>query len=127
MMRDEAAYTLHHQPMNILIEFLISLLVLLGAGFVLVGSIGLARLPDFFSRLHGPTKATTLGAGGALLASMLYFSTRGPALSTHELLIALFLFITTPVSAHLMARAALHLGIKTGDARAEPAPHREHE
>ena len=97
------------------IELLISLFLLIGAVFALVGSIGLVRLPDFFTRLHGPTKATTLGIGGMLIASMLYFSTRGEGLSLHELLITLFLFITAPVSAHLMAKAALHLGMRTTD------------
>lgn len=93
--------------------------LLLGAGFSLIGSIGLVRLPDFFSRLHGPAKTVTLGVGGTLLASMLYFSARGPGVSMHELLIAVFLFITTPVSTHLMAKAALHLGIKTSSANFE--------
>lgn len=111
--------------MGTLTEFLISLLIILGAGFALIGSIGLARLPDFFSRLHGPTKATTLGAGGALLASMLYFSANGPTLSARELLIAIFLFITAPVSAHLLAKAALHLGIAKGRADVEHARRRD--
>lgn len=92
-----------------LIELLISVFVLSGAFFALVGSIGLARLPDFFTRLHAPTKATTLGIGSLLIASMLFFSTRGEGLTLHELLIALFLFMTAPVSAHLLAKAALHL------------------
>jgi multicomponent K+:H+ antiporter subunit G len=92
----------------VLIEILISAFVLSGAFFALVGSIGLARLPDFFTRLHGPTKATTLGIGSLLIASMLFFSTRGDGLVLHELLITLFLFMTAPVSAHLLAKAALH-------------------
>jgi multicomponent K+:H+ antiporter subunit G len=90
-----------------LTDLLAAFLLLLGAGFALVGSIAMVRLPDIFTRLHGPTKATTLGVGGVLLASLLYFSTRG-SLSVHELLVSIFLFITAPVSAHLIARAALH-------------------
>lgn len=98
-----------------LIEILVSAFVLSGAFFALVGSIGLARLPDFFARLHAPTKATTLGIGSLLIASMLFFSTRGDGLVLHELLITLFLFMTAPVSAHLMAKAALHLsGVRHG-------------
>ncbi|MFP4130535.1 Na+/H+ antiporter subunit G [Thiohalospira sp.] len=100
-----------------LIETLIALLLLLGAGFTLVGSIGLARLPDLFMRLHGPTKATTLGVGGTLLASVMHFSAAGEGVSLHELLVALFLFITAPISAYLLARTALHLG---APGRAEP-------
>ncbi len=90
-------------------DWLVAFFLIGGAGFALIGSIGLARLPNFFSRLHGPTKATTLGVGGMLIASMLYFSTHGDSISLHELLITLFLFITAPVSAHLMAKTALHL------------------
>jgi multicomponent K+:H+ antiporter subunit G len=90
-----------------LAEILTSLLLLIGAGFALIGSIGLWRLPDIFTRLHGPTKATTLGVGSILIASIIFFSvTEG--LSLHELLVSIFLFITAPVSAHLIARAALH-------------------
>jgi multicomponent K+:H+ antiporter subunit G len=90
-------------------EWLMAFFLIGGASFALIGSIGLARLPDFFSRLHGPTKATTLGVGGTLVASALYFSIHEDGVSLHELLIMLFLFITAPVSAHLMAKAALHL------------------
>ena len=92
-----------------LIDVLITLLILIGAGFVLVGAIGLIRLPDFFTRLHAPTKASTLGVGSILVASMLFFSTRSDNVSLHELLVIAFLFITAPVSAHLMSKAALHL------------------
>lgn len=95
------------------IEVLVALFLLLGAGFAVIGSLGLARLPDFYMRLHGPTKATTLGVGGMIVGSVLYFSTRGDGLSLHELLITLFLFITAPVSAHMLAKAALHLRLRT--------------
>ena len=89
-------------------EILVSFFLLVGASFALIGSIGLARLPDFFTRLHGPTKSTTLGVGGMLAASLIYFSIRADELSLHELLVSLFLFMTAPVSAHLLAKAALH-------------------
>lgn len=92
-----------------LVEIFISIFLLIGGAFALIGSIGLARLPDLFTRLHGPTKATTLGVGGILIASVLHFSSRGEGLSLHELLVTLFLFATAPVSAYLIACAALHL------------------
>ena len=94
--------------MNPIIEFLVASLILLGAAFALLGSIGLARLPDFFTRLHGPTKATTLGVGAMALASSVYFTATRPGLSLHEIAVLVFLFITAPVSAHLLAKAALH-------------------
>jgi multicomponent K+:H+ antiporter subunit G len=89
-----------------LLELVISLLILIGAAFALVGSIGLARLPDFFMRLHGPTKATTLGVGSVVVASLIHSSATTGGVSLHELAISLFLFITAPVSAHLLAKAA---------------------
>jgi len=96
---------------RLLIELLVSGLLLFGSGFVLVGAIGLARFPDFYTRLHGPTKATTLGVGGLLVASAVYFSINEAGLSLHELLITIFLFMTAPVSAHLLAKAARHLRV----------------
>lgn len=90
------------------IEIIASALLLLGAFFMLMGSIGLARLPDFFTRLHAPTKATTLGIGSTLLASLLLFTYQTGEFGIKELLITMFLFITAPVAAHLLAKAALH-------------------
>ncbi|MFN3716331.1 MAG: Na+/H+ antiporter subunit G [Thiobacillus sp.] len=94
-------------------DILLSLLILAGALFTFAGSLGLARLRDFYTRLHGPTKATTLGVGCLLAASAVYFSLEGGSLSLHEVLVTLFLFITAPVSAHLLAKAALHLKVKS--------------
>lgn len=93
--------------MNIWMETLVAIFLLIGSVFSLVGSIGLYRLPDFFMRLHGPTKATTLGVGGMVIASMIYFAGQKHGISLHELLITLFLFITAPVSAHMLAKAAM--------------------
>jgi len=100
------------------LEALIALLLVTGGSFALVGAIGLLRFRDFFMRLHAPTKASTLGVGGVLLASMLWHW--GHDLwALRELLITLFLFVTAPVSANLMAQAALHLRLPS---RAEPPP-----
>jgi multicomponent K+:H+ antiporter subunit G len=107
--------------MRIAIEFLISFLLLVGGFFGLVGAIGLVRLPDFLTRLHAPTKATTLGVGGVLVAAMLYFVGSGRWV-IHELLIAAFLFVTAPVSALMLARAALKLGLPS---RAKPPEEKE--
>lgn len=96
-----------------MLELFLSLLILIGAGFTLIGSLGLLRLRDFYSRLHAPTKATTLGVGSLLIASAVFFSHQDEGLSLHEVLVTLFLFITAPVSAHLMAKAALHLRLQS--------------
>ena len=102
------------------LEVLLAVLLLTGGLFALVGAVGLLRFPDFFMRLHAPTKATTLGVGGLLLASMAAAWWRG-ATGVPELMITLFLFVTAPVSASLMAKAAIHLGLASR-AGAAPAP-----
>ena len=91
--------------------FAIALTLLLAAGcfFILVGSLGLVKLSEFFKRLHAPTKASTLGVGCVLLTSVGYHAFTGTDPQPRELLITAFLFITAPISAHLMAKAALSL------------------
>ncbi|MCM8596873.1 Na+/H+ antiporter subunit G [Accumulibacter sp.] len=109
--------------MNPVSEALVAVLIVVGALFVLLGAIGLARLPDFLTRLHGPTKATTLGVGTILLASAIFFSqTAETGLSLHELAILFFLFITAPISAHLLAKAALHRRPPAGEIHPAAGP-----
>ena len=108
-------------PLPLLLDVVLAVLLVIGAAFTLIGSWGLAKLGDFFKRLHGPTKASTLGVGCVLIASMLYFTFRpgSAGASLHELLITLFVFLTAPISAHLLVKAALVL-----DPGARPAPPR---
>lgn len=104
--------------MTPVIEIIVAILLVVGAGFAFIGSLGLVKLPDFFMRLHGPTKSTTLGIGSILGASILFMAATEDAISFNEFLITLFLFITAPVSAHLVSKAALHIGVDdiTGEA-----------
>ncbi|RTE86645.1 MULTISPECIES: Na+/H+ antiporter subunit G [Gammaproteobacteria] len=111
--------------MPLWVEVTVSVFLLFGAFFALVGSIGLAKLPDFFRRLHGPTKATTLGVGGMILGSMLYFTQMEHQFQFQELLITLFLFITAPASAHIVAKAALHLKVQHKAKHTEQQPEEE--
>lgn len=91
-------------------EVLVSALLVVGGVFTFAGSLGMVRFADFYMRLHAPTKATTLGVGGVLLASLLLRWVNG-VFGVQELLITLFLFLTAPVSANLLAKAALHLRV----------------
>lgn len=91
--------------MDMLIEILIALFLVIGGIFGLVGSYGMVKLRETMQRLHGPTKATTLGVGGVLIASMLYFLLLKGSLSFHELLITLFLFLTAPITAGFIAKS----------------------
>ncbi|MBB1089893.1 Na+/H+ antiporter subunit G [Rhodopseudomonas pseudopalustris] len=86
-------------------EILVSALILIGALFLFVGSFGLVKLPDIMRRLHAPTKSTTLGIGALLIASMLYFALLQDAPSLHELVITVFLFLTAPITAHMISKA----------------------
>lgn len=113
--------------MSVVIEAIISLLLIAGGIFVFIGSLGMAHLKDFYMRLHGPTKATTLGIGCMLLASMGHFWAQGKP-DIQELLITLFLFITAPVSAHLLAKSGLHLQLKHANkTRGKPVELRDEE
>ncbi len=89
-------------------DYLVAFLILVGALFMLIGSWGLVKLPDFYTRLHAPTKASTLGMGATLIGSLIWFSLSEGTLHIHELVISLFLFLTAPVSAYMMGKAALH-------------------
>ncbi|MBX6741785.1 MAG: cation:proton antiporter [Acetobacteraceae bacterium] len=86
----------------------VALLLLLGAGLALTGSLGLLRLGSFYERVHAPTLGTTLGIGCVLIASMLAFSVLQTRPVLHEVLIGVFVTITTPVALMLLARAALY-------------------
>lgn len=98
--------------MQLIMEIIVSFFLIIGAFFTLVGGIGMVKLPDLFMRLHAPTKSSTLGLGSFLLAAMIYaaFNSR---LGFAELLITLLAFITAPVSANLIAQAAIHLRLRS--------------
>jgi len=98
--------------MQFVMEIIVSVFLVFGAFFMLVGSIGMVRLPDLFMRLHAPTKSSTLGLGSFLIASMIFFAFQG-RFGFAELLITLLAFITAPVSANLIAQAALHLRLRS--------------
>lgn len=100
-------------------EILASALIVLGGCFALVGSWGLVRLPSLMERLHGPTKATTLGLGAMLVASVLWFQLGKGQWTTHELLVSVFLFVTAPISANMIAKVHL-LRLRLGET-SEPA------
>ena len=86
----------------------VAILVLAGAGITLIGSLGLLRLKDFYERVHAPTLGTTLGVLLIVLGSMTCFSVLESRLLIHEILIALFVTLTTPVTLMLLGRAALY-------------------
>ena len=95
---------------------LTALFVLLGAGLALLGAVGTLRFGTFFERVHAPTLGTSWGTGAIVLGSIVYFSVLGSRLVVHEILIGVFITITTPVTLMLLARAALYRDRTEGDA-----------
>ncbi len=90
--------------MSVVAELLVTIALVVSGIFGFVGSYGLIKLKDSVQRLHAPTKATTLGVGGVLIASMIYFFMKTGHVSIHELLITLFLFLTAPITANFVAK-----------------------
>jgi multicomponent K+:H+ antiporter subunit G len=94
-----------------------ALLVVAGSALALLGSVGLLRLQSFYERVHAPTLGSTLGIGCVLVASMLYFSVLQTRPVLHEILIAVFVTVTTPVSLMLLANAALYRDQSEGNGK----------
>ena len=101
--------------MHILVEILISLMLIVAGIFGIVGSLGLVKLKETMQRLHAPTKATTLGVGGVLIAAMLYYAFALGQPSVAELLITIFLFVTAPITANFIAKAHMHRNIESSE------------
>lgn len=100
----------------------VAILMVAGATLGLIGSLGLIRLRSFYDRIHAPTLGTTLGIGFILLASMLFFSVLQTRLVVHEVLITVFVIVTTPVTLMLLARAALYRDQRERNPEVPPLP-----
>lgn len=101
---------------------LTALLILIGAGLALTGSVGLLRFRTFYQRVHAPTLGSTLGIGSVLIASMIFFSVLQTRLALHEVLIAGFMVVTTPITLTMLARAALYRDRHEGSEVVPPLP-----
>lgn len=88
--------------------FIVALLVLAGGALTLIGSLGLLRMKSFYDRVHPPTLGSTMGMALIVLGSIVCFSVLRSRLSVHELVIGIFVTLTTPVTFMLLARAALY-------------------
>lgn len=111
--------------MNAIPEWLqlaIALLVLAGAALTFIGTVGLVRWPTIYQRLHAPTLGSSFGALLILLASSLHSSFALGQPVVHEILILLFILITTPVTLILLARAAIYRDRSEGNPDVPPPP-----
>ncbi|GAA4110919.1 monovalent cation/H(+) antiporter subunit G [Aminobacter aganoensis] len=99
---------------------LVAFLVLAGAGLTLIGAIGTLRFRSFFERVHAPTLGTSWGTGAIVVASMILFSVLGSRPVLHEVLIGVFISVTTPVTLMLLARAALYRDRSEGSSDVPP-------
>lgn len=86
----------------------VAFFLVLGSAITLLGAIGLVRFETFYQRVHAPTLGTTWGAGAILIASMIFFSVTQSRPVLHEILISVFVIVTTPVTLMLLARAAFY-------------------
>lgn len=84
-----------------------SIIVLIGSLFLLLAALGLVRMPDVYSRMQAGTKATTLGT----LLVVAGFMFVEPAVWTKLLILGVFVFLTNPVSSHVLSRSAHHQGV----------------
>jgi multicomponent K+:H+ antiporter subunit G len=98
----------------------VAVLLIAGALFALAGAVGLARFQTFYQRVHAPTLGSSMGMVLILLSSILYFSLTRGQLVFHEVLIAVFLTLTTPISLMLVVRAALARDRLAGDQGVPP-------
>ena len=87
---------------------IVGALAIAGALLTLIGCLGLVRLNSFYDRIHAPTLGTSLGSGLIILASIVFFTVTAQRPSVHEVLIFVFVTLTTPVTLMLLARAALY-------------------
>ena len=94
-------------------EILSSVLMLIGATFALLAGAGVLRMPDLFTRMQAATKASTLGIGCIILAVAVHFGELG--ITTRALATVIFVFLTAPVAAHMIARAAYFVGVPLWD------------
>ncbi len=96
--------------MNTLLDAFSWISLMAGSIFIIIGAIGLIRFPDFFTRLHAASIVDTLGCIFIMFGLMLQ---AGLSIVTVKLfLVVIFILITTPASAHALAKAALHGGVK---------------
>jgi|TARA_B100000749_G_scaffold276635_1_gene264179 multicomponent Na+:H+ antiporter subunit G len=93
-----------------IINLVSSLFITIGALSIIVGLLGVYRMPDFYTRLHAASIIDTLGAMLILFGLILYYGFN--IVSLKLLLILIFILITTPTAAHALAKSALHGNLK---------------
>jgi multicomponent Na+:H+ antiporter subunit G len=96
-----------------MIEWTRNILLVIGAAFLLIASIGIIRMPDLFQRIQAATKASTLGVGLIIFALAMHFNDFGT--TVRALLVIAFFFLTAPVAAHVIGRAAYFVGVPLWD------------
>jgi multicomponent K+:H+ antiporter subunit G len=111
----------HAAGLSPIVALVVAIFALGGASLALVGSIGLLRLQTFYERIHPPTMGTTLGTASTLVASMVLFSALEARPVVHEVAIAVFMVVTTPVTFMLLVRAAAHRDGIARSAAEDPA------
>ena len=91
-------------------DIVISFFLLFGVGFFVVAGIGIVRFPDLYSRMHAASKASSLGLGLLLSGNVLFFL--NVEVMIKSILTILFVFLTTPIAAHMLARTAYRAALR---------------
>lgn len=87
-----------------MIEFFTGVFIMLGSLFILISALGILKMPDLYTRMSATTKASTLGVGLVLIGTAIFYQDVG--ISVRSIVIIIFLFLTAPVAAHIIGRAA---------------------
>lgn len=98
--------------MTTMISVLVSALLLIGCLFVAAAGLGLVRFPDVYCRMHSTSKASTLGVFSIMLSAFIFFLAAGFGLNSQSLLVIVFIFLTSPVGAHMIAKSAYHYEVE---------------
>ncbi|MFN2349714.1 MAG: monovalent cation/H(+) antiporter subunit G [Thioalkalivibrio sp.] len=99
-----------------LADIFTGILLILGAGFMLIAALGVWRMPDLLTRMHATTKSGVLGAGLMLVGVIVYFSDMN--VTARALAVIIFVMLTSPVAAHVIGRAGYFIGVPLwGDSR----------
>ena len=101
--------------MSVIIDFFIGFFIIVGSLLCLIATFGVIRLPDVYTRNHAASKAATLGVMSILLGAFLYFYALEGHFNSRLILGIVFLFMTSPISGHLINRAAYNSGVKLWD------------
>ena len=104
---------------NVTFELIGAILILIGSIISVISAVGIIRFHDIYSRAHAATKTTTLAVLITLVGTFIYIWLSESYISVRLMLGIIFVFITAPVSGHLVLRSAYRANVKLAEETAE--------